>query len=43
MTQSLTSLAGSQATLRIRQHLVVADAQRLDPALLTERQPDEEA
>ncbi len=37
------SLAWSQAAFGIRQNLMVADAECLDPPLLAKRQPDEEA
>jgi len=37
------SAARSQSTIGVGHEFVVADAQRLDPALLAQRQPDEEA
>ena len=37
------ALLGGEAALGVRQHLTVANVQRLDPPLLAEREPDEEA
>jgi hypothetical protein len=40
---SSASLARRQTALRACQNLIVANAQGLDPPLLAQRQPDEEA